>query len=497
MTWVSRVNDLTPKPLRRWKVAIGLALLTLAALAVHGYHPYAEDAEIYLPGTEKILQPSLFPVGTEFFESHASLTLFPHLIAASVRATHLPFDYVLLGWHLASIFLLLLAVWQLSGHCFDSTVARWGGVVSMASLLTLPVAGTALYVMDQYLNPRNLAAFSAIFAVARTLEHRYLRGGLWLVFGGACHPLMASFAFCFCALLMVFEPCEQRFHRVALVFPLANFFAASSPAYHQATRFHGYFYITHWEWYEWLGILAPVPIFWWISRVAELRSLGVLGRICRVLVIYDLAFFGAALSVSIPQQLEALARIQPLRSLHLLYMILIILGGGFAAEYLLKTRAWRWIALFLPLCAGMFLAQRSLFPASAHIEFPGVATENPWAQAFLWIRHNTPMDAVFTLDPMYIKISGEDTIGFRALAERSRLADAYKDSGAVSMFPSLAEEWWEQYEAQSNYKEFTKSDFRQLQQKYHATWAILPPPDPRGLICPYQNSKVLVCRISP
>ena len=497
MLWVSTVNDLTPKPSRRWKVEIGLALLTLGALAIHGYHPYAEDAEIYLPGAEKILDPSLFPFGAEFFESHASLTLFPHLVTASVRVTHLPFDYVLFGWHLASIFLLLLAVWELSVHCFDSTVARWGAVAFTASLLTLPVAGTALYVMDQYLNPRNLAAFSAIFAVTRTLEHRYLRGGLWLVFGGACHPLMAAFAFSLCALLIALEKYEPRFSVIALLFPLANFFAPSSPAYHEAARFHAFHYITNWKWYEWLGILAPVPIFWWMSRVAESRSLIVLRRICRALVIYDLVYFTAALVVSIPTQFEALARIQPLRSLHLLYMILTIVGGGLTAENLLKTRAWRWIALFLPLCAGMFLAQRSLFPASAHIEFPWVAPKNPWAQAFLWIRRNTPIDAVFTLDPMYIKISGEDTIGFRALAERSRLADAYKDSGAVSMFPPLAEKWWEQYEAEKNYRDFTKSDFLRLQQKYHANWAILQAADSRGLICPWHNSAVLVCRISP
>jgi len=36
--------------------------------------------------------------------------------------------------------------------------------------LSIPVAGTALYIMDQYLNPRNLAAFAGIFMLARTLE---------------------------------------------------------------------------------------------------------------------------------------------------------------------------------------------------------------------------------------------------------------------------------------------------------------------------------------
>jgi hypothetical protein len=44
----------------------------------------------------------------------------------------------------------------------------------IAALLTTPVAGTALYIMDQYLNPRNFAAFASVFAVARILDKKYL-----------------------------------------------------------------------------------------------------------------------------------------------------------------------------------------------------------------------------------------------------------------------------------------------------------------------------------
>ena len=31
---------------------------------------------------------------------------------------------------------------------------------------------------------------------------------------------------------------------------------------------------------------------------------------------------------------------------------------------LLKGHLWRWLVLFVPMCAGMFVAQRSLFPGS-------------------------------------------------------------------------------------------------------------------------------------
>src|SRR6202049_5384740 len=84
-------------------------MLTVAALLVQGYHPFAEDAEIYLPGVEKILHPELFPVGREFFLSHASLTFFPNVIAFSLRVTHLPMAVGLFLWQGGAFFLLLFS----------------------------------------------------------------------------------------------------------------------------------------------------------------------------------------------------------------------------------------------------------------------------------------------------------------------------------------------------------------------------------------------------
>jgi len=474
--------------------------LTFAALLVHGYHPFAEDAEIYLPGVEKILHPSLFPVGQEFFRSHASLTLFPNLVAFSLRVTRLPMEYEFFLWHVGSIFLLLLACWQLAGLCFPGAKARWGGVCMIAALLTIPVAGTALYIMDQYLNPRNLAAFAAVFAVTRTLQGKYAKALLWILFAACVHPLMWTFAFSFCALLVTMQWMENRWSTVssaglsALVclMPLAP---VSSAAYHEAAKHHAFHYIQHWQWYEQLGAVAPLFLLWCFGRIAKRRRWSNVERVSRAFVIYGAIFLVAALVVDLPPQFEALARLQPMRSLHLLYIVMFVFIGGFLGEYVLKNRIWRWMILFLPLSAGMFLAQRSLFPASAQVEWPGVAPKNPWAQAFVWIRENTPVDAVFALDPQYMHASGEDEIGFRCLAERSRLADDVKDNGVVSMFPPLAEEWWAQVQAQSPWEKFQLEDFERLKNKYGANWAVVQQPGFAGLDCAYQNAAVRVCRI--
>jgi hypothetical protein len=481
------------------KPLLRLLLLTAVALLIQGYHPFAEDAEIYLPGVEKILHPNLFPVGEEFFHAHARMTLFPNLIAFSIRITHVPMEVGLFVWQLLSIFLLLLAGWELASLFFPSPRARWGAVCLVGALLTLPVAGTALYIVDQYLNPRNLAAFAGVFMLARTLEKKYLRAFFWLLFAAAMHPLMWVFPCSFCILLIVLERWgilsegPDATSRAGLLFlgPLAP---ESSPAYDEAAKRHGYHYIQRWAWYELMGAVAPLLLFWWFTRIARAREWRIAERVSRAFVIYGSIYIFGALAVDLPARFEALARIQPLRSLHFLYIVMFIMIGGLLGEFILRNSLWRWLVLFIPLCTGMYRAQHDLFPASAHIEWPGAAPKNPWAQAFLWIRQNTPTNALFAIDPYYMDIRGEDEIGFRCLAERSRLADGVKDNGVVSMFPALADEWWSQVQAQSPWKNFQAQDFQSLKEKYGVAWIVMQQ-SAEGLDCPYQNDIVKVCRL--
>jgi hypothetical protein len=473
-----------------------LLLLTLGALLVHGYHPWVEDAEIYLPGVEKVLHPDLFPFNAQFFTSHAHLTFFPNFIAASVRLSHLPLEVVLFFWQVTSIFLLLLACWQLIGMCFSEASARWGGVAMVAAVLTLPVAGTALYIMDQYINPRNLVAFAAVFAIAKVIDGKYFRAGLFLLFAAAIHPLMSVFVFSYCAVLLCIKELDRRFAILACLLPLGISFEPPSAAYHQVAFSHSYFYLLRWHWYEWLGVVAPLALLWWFSRIARSRQLRNLDLLCRALIVYEFVYVLAGVVLSIPERFESVARLQPMRSLYLLYLLFFLFAGGLLGEYVLKNRLWRWAALFVPLGAGMFLWQRALFPASAQVEWPGTASNNSWVQAFEWIRTETPRDAVFALDPFHMNIPGEDANGFRAIAQRSMLADAVKDSGAVTMFPPNAEEWLKQVQAESGWKTFQAQDFRRLKAEYGVNWVVLQQPGVSGLDCPYHNAAVLVCRVN-
>jgi hypothetical protein len=463
---------------------------------VHGYHPAVEDGELYLPGVKKALNPALYPFNDQFFMSHARMTLFPNLIAASVRVTHIPFDYAVFLWHFACIFVFLLGCWRVSRACFRHPLAPWGSVALVASLLTIPVAGTALYIMDQYLTPRDFSTAGIMLVLADVLDRRYWRAGILILLIAAIHPLMSVFGIGLLVLLFL-EERRISSRPAALALILLPSLAPVSPVYRNILdTSHAYFLVVRWQWYEWLGIFGSLAILWaiggtadrFLSSVSSLR----LRSLCRALIAFGLLSLAASLILCIPR-LAGLAELQPMRSLHLIFILLFVFLGGILADSVLKTHAWRWLALLLPICLGMFYAQRQLFPATAHLEFPWTAPSNHWAQAFDWIRLNTPADAVFALDPDYMSLPNEDEHGFRALAERSSLAN-FHDKGAVSMFPALAQDWSTQADAQQNWSAFQPSNFRRLRRAYSVTWVVLQNPMPT-LECPYRNPAVAVCRI--
>jgi hypothetical protein len=184
-----------------------------------------------------------------------------------------------------------------------------------------------------------------------------------------------------------------------------------------------------------------------------------------------------------------------MRGLLLVYVFLFATGGGLLAEYVLRERLWRWLALFVPVSAGMFYAQRQLFPATHHLELPGRRPANAWVETFLWIKSHTPSNAYFALNPEHMRLPGEDQHGFRAVAERSMLADDVKDGGAVTMFPALAQVWQEQVDAQRNWGDFKEPDFVNLHTQFGVNWFVLDKRQAADMDCPYNHSGLYVCRL--
>ena len=489
------------KSCQQYKNFILLVIVTAGALFVEGYHPGVEDDAVYLSAIQRRLNPALYPHDYRWFTLQMQATVFDRMMAGWVRLTHMPVPVSeLLGQFLAGFFLLWGCL-AIARRCFPGDAGRWAGVGLVGVLFTLPVAGTALYIFDQYLHPRAIATALILWAVLAVLDRRGWRAGILLALAVVMHPIMGVLGVSYCVILWIgglrMKKLAPKPVMAAAAFGLAPswIFEGPSAAWKTALNTRTYYFLGQWTWYEWLGVIAPIFILWMMARWArrvERPEMALLAGCGAFYAVFQLA---VACVVLLTPGLVRLTPMQPMRYLHMVYLLMALLGGGLMGEKLLRGHVWRWLALFLPLAAGMFWAQRALFPGTVHLELPGRAPQNPWLQAFAWVRENTPTDAYFALDPYYMQLPGEDYHSFRALAERSELADAVKDAAVATQVPDLAPVWLAQTQAAAGWEHFQKPDFLRLQREFGVNWIVVRSPGVPGLACPYSNEKVAVCRL--
>ena len=499
------LGGLTGKLHSRVKPAI-VEFLTILAFAmlgfvVMGYHPGFEDDGVYLTAVKADLNPALYPHDADFFKLQMQATVFDGWMAHFVRWTGIPVAWSELLWQFAALFVILWASRRIAAQLFAEKPAQWAAVAMVAAMFTLPVAGTALNIADQHLHPRNLATALILVAVSRIMERKRWQAIPLLALAFMLHPIMAAMGISFCifaALAMLrpawFHPrAAQGF--VAVAAPLGWVFEPASTAWRQALDTKTYFFLNRWAWYEWLGALAPLFLFWLLWRVARRRGEIRLARFALAVFAYGVFQQLLAMVIFAPSLLDRLAPLQPMRYLQLVYLFMALTAGGLMGRYLLKRQVWRWAVYLLVFSGGMFLVQWELIDNGAHLELPSTVTANPWLQAFAWISRNTPTDAYFALDPQYLAAPGEGFHSFRALAERSQLADGYKDAAVVTQVPALAPIWQRQQLAQAGWQSFQFADFERLKAEFGVYWALVSYPAPPGLSCRWHNNVLSVCRI--
>jgi hypothetical protein len=476
------------------------ALLTPIVLFVHGYHPFAGDAGIYVAGVRHILDPSLYPLNAAFAVAFTRFSAFPSPMAAVVQASQLPLAGLLFAAHLFSIFLFLTACGQLAARVFRNDSARWCSQLLAAAFFTLPVAGTALFLMDPYVTARSFSTPLSLMAVAACIDRAWLRTILLLALAALIHPLMAGYAIAFVIVQacvgagrtrLALEICGAAIAGCGLAFALAHR-SPISPAYREAVLLapRTFLFLARWRWYEQLGLVLPLVLYTVaLRRSGSASRIGVLCLTCLLLGSTNVLIAVSFVPTTGPYLLVPL---QVLRSFHLIYTVGVVLSGGILAALISRSRLA--VALLVLLSAGMFTAQRASWSGSMQIEWPGSQPANPYEQVFLWIRDNTPRNAVFGFDPQLAYFPGEDEQGFRAISLRDHLADD-KDAGIVAVIPQLADRWAVQRDAGFSVDRMTDVERKARLGPLGANWLLLPPNAATALPCPYSNRVARVCRL--
>lgn len=493
-----------------------LLLLAVLTFLVMGYHPGLEDDAFYLSAIKRDLHPALFPYDADFFRLQFQATIFDKLVAFSIRLTHVPVDWAVLLWQFAAVFLLLHGCWRIARRCFSEPASQWAAVCMVGALLTLPVSGTGINLADQYLHPRILATVAILAAIVNVMDRRLWRGAVLLATAFAVHAIMAVFGISFCVFLLWVQHRNQVPSPAsiigAILIPFGWMFEPGSDAWRRAAATRSFYFLASWHWYEWLGIFAPPILLLGFRLFLQYRRDFMIGTsalppLVAALLYYSIFQTVVGLLVMFPPSLERLRPFEPMRYLHLLYVLFFLLFGGVLGGDALRRQPYRWALLFIPLTGVMLFAQLRMFPASAHLELPGSTPRNAWVQAFIWIRSHTPVDSRFALNPRYLELPGEDYHGFRALAERSTLADYTKDGGMVARVPELAPRWLAEVSAQNGWPHFQAADFERLKQQFGVNWIVLSRGDAmfahiangdspsKSMTCPYGDEQVSVCHL--
>src|SRR5882757_8038873 len=187
-------------------------LLAISALTflVHGYHPFADDAGLYVAGVEKLLDPTLFPVGMRFILSETRIEFFYPLVTGMTKLFGGSLESALLFLYLLTLIAFIYGAWYVSGLISDCRFCRWTAVCLAGCLFTLPVAGTSINIMEPYLGPRAFVAVLSLFAL-----------GLTLLASATMHPELTIFTGSFVLVLSLLERHKGRWALYACALAVA------------------------------------------------------------------------------------------------------------------------------------------------------------------------------------------------------------------------------------------------------------------------------------
>lgn len=490
-----------------------LAAATILALALLGYHPFAEDGGIYAAAIKLHLHPDLFPGQRALVIAHTGHGVFVRFVDRCVRLSHLSLDTVLLVLQAVTVFATLAAGAAVAREVFRSRRSVYGAVAMMACAMGSPVAGTGIYFTDPYLTARSFSTPLVLWAVALLLRRRYIAPMvLWCV-AAAFHPLMAIWALPLLAAIVALDSPAPLVSCAALLAGSAiagavllhTVLLPQTDAMHKAALSRAYWFLSQWQAAEWAGVFAPVVLLaFFFLRQGRGERIG-RGATEKQRLLARAALCAAALSLLVAGLFAhegsanlLIAQIQPMRTLLLVYAVVFLLLGGSILEARVATlRVTLALVFFAGTAAGMIVLQRGLYEASGWFEWPGRVPVNGYEQAFLWVRSNTPKHALFGMDAAYTVARAEDAQCFRAIAERDAVPDAAKDGGVASVSPSLAEVWLAGRTAQTGLNAAPDADRRARLLPLGASWLVLPTGAQTSLHCPYRNSSAKVCRLTP
>ncbi len=244
-------------------------------------------------------------------------------------------DWTILLWYVVTLFAMLVSCWLLAAACFSSERARWSATLIVTVLLAMPATNTGLLLLDPYLTARSFSTPLTLFALASLLERKYALAGAAILMTASIHPQMVAYLIFLAGVLWVAGQSKKRVPEQipllasgAAILPDGFHLMPAAEPYREALFSRDYFFLYNWSWYHWVGMLAPLAILAWFWKGNLRGTRSGFARLSFAMLPFGLLSIAAATVLCSSPSFEMFARVQPLRTFHLITIVLILLLGG-------------------------------------------------------------------------------------------------------------------------------------------------------------------------
>jgi hypothetical protein len=246
-------------------------------------------------------------------------------------------------------------------------------------MLTVPVAGTSMMLMDPYVSARSISTPCSLLALVALIDmvqqiksckrpsyRSVILAIASLLIAAAVHPLIAGYALGCTLTLAIAALTNGRmrwalsaglwFASIAIAVCLLTLAPLRGGGYSLVVATRTYWFLNCWHWYEVFGLAAPLLVIAMaFSRTKPSEATQWLSYMC--LVMGALAVIVALLFARSGMSNFAVARLQPLRVFQIVYVITLLIVGTALGKYVLKRSAWRWGALIGSIGSLMMFVQ--------------------------------------------------------------------------------------------------------------------------------------------
>jgi len=501
-----------------------ITFLTLISPFIYGYYFGILDHDHKLPYINKLINPALYPNDYYFSQPQSTYSVFNYLVVFFQKLTNLSLPWLYLLLYLATLWLLLLAIYRLTYFIYKNKTISLLAV----SFFFLPkwAAQIGYQTHQFYFVTRDLSlAFSLLVLTLILAQKKYL-AGFWIIIAFIVNPLIPL---------------------PVAVFWLVHFIKlplfAFNSAWITSLKQRGTYSFPHlWRWTGWGNLVLFLSLLLIPFKFLKSKTFNQHTKTLKQFIFICLSLFLLQLFIGI-MPLPVLVQFQFLRAINFIFILSLIAFASFIYKIInsqsrlisllaitaalavyfwnLHLTIWHFILIWsLPAAILLYPKKLKLIPAklrlnsailvliSLHavyqllvakpqLDLPfylryqnplvDVSDYSDWLAVQTWAKNHTPITAVLLTPP--------DRSGFRSFSQRSIVADA-KDGGNIFYSQDFAEVWQQRINNLQSFDSFNLKGFQILKQKYPFDYLVLDNQHQLSELEPiYQNQSFAVYQL--